>query len=98
MKVLSLIVATVVFISLAFSGPVRSAPEYSAKVKELNFVFLHGAGGHPGSLQLLEDSIIGQLQAHIRSYEQDNPDIKIRVATLKRFYPNDWLASHIIGF
>jgi pimeloyl-ACP methyl ester carboxylesterase len=89
MKVLSLIVATVLFISLAFSGPVRSASEYSAKVKQLNFVFLHGAGGHPGSLQLLEDSIIEQLQAHIRSYEQDNPDIKIRVTTLKRFYPND---------
>ncbi len=65
------------------------AAEDPVQVKELNFVFLHGAGGHVCTLQLLADSIMEQLPTHIHDYEQANPDTRIRVDTLQRCYPND---------
>jgi pimeloyl-ACP methyl ester carboxylesterase len=70
-------------------GSVPSALAAPVQVKELNFVFLHGAGGHAGSLQLLGDFIAEQLPAYILNYEQANPGIRIRVDTLQRYYPND---------
>ena len=83
------LIAAVLCTSIGFYSPAQATPENSVSVKELNFVFLHGAGGHSCSFQLLEDVIMEQLSAYIRSYEQDNPDIKIRVNTLRRCYPND---------
>ncbi len=58
-------------------------------VKELNFVFLHGAGGYSDSFQLLEDSITEQMPAYITIYEQDHPGVEVRANTLKRHYLND---------
>jgi len=66
-----------------------SAPEVPLQVKELNFVFLHGAGGHACSLQPLADSLTAQLPAYILDYEKANPGTKVRVNTLIRCYPND---------
>ena len=89
MKVSSILIATVLSVSTAFSSPAQSTPEQTVKVKELNFVFLHGLGDNSASFQLLEDSILEQLPAYARSYEQDYPDIKVKANTLKRNYPND---------
>jgi len=63
--------------------------EAPLQVKELNFVFLHGAGGSVCDLQLLADSIREQLPSYILDYEQANPGTKIRIDTLERCYPSD---------
>jgi len=89
MRRLALLVAIGLCVQLGFPSSVQSAPEDSIQVKELNFVFLHGAGGHVCALQLLADSIMEQLPAHILGYEQANPGTKVRVDTLERCYPND---------
>jgi len=72
---------------LTFSGSVQSALEDSTRVKELNFVFLHGAGSDACSFQLLDDFIMEQVTGYILDYEQANPDTKVQVSTLKRCYP-----------
>ncbi len=89
MKRLALLIAVGLCLQLTFSSSVQSAPEDSTQVKELNFVFLHGAGGTTCSSQLLEDSITEQLLFYIPGYEQANPGTKIRVNTLTRCYPDD---------
>ena len=89
MRRFPLLITVVLCVQLAFSSSVQSASEDPIGVKELNFVFLHGAGGHACSLQLLADSIKEQLPVHILGYEQANPGIKVRVDTLERCYPND---------
>ncbi|MEW6142208.1 MAG: alpha/beta hydrolase [Chloroflexota bacterium] len=86
---LSLLICSVLLISLAFSSPAQSAAQNPGKIKELNFVFLHGFSGTSCSLQLLEDSIMEQVPAYIRAYEQDHPDTVVNVDTLNRCYPND---------
>jgi len=89
MKRLVTIVAIVLCIQIIFCGSVQSAQGDSPQTKELNFVFLHGAGGNVCSLQLLSDYIKNQLPAYILAYEQANPGTKIEVDVLKRCYPND---------
>jgi pimeloyl-ACP methyl ester carboxylesterase len=88
-KRLALLIAMGLSIQLAISSPAQSAPDNSIQVKEFNFVFLHGVGGHAGALQLLGDSIMAQLPTYIFDYEQANPGTKVRVDTLHRYYPND---------
>lgn len=88
-KRLVLLVAIGLCVQLGLSNSVQSASEDSIQVKELNFVFLHGAGGDACALQLLADSIMEQIPAYILSYEQANPGTRIRVDTLHRCYPND---------
>jgi pimeloyl-ACP methyl ester carboxylesterase len=73
-------------LQLGWYSPVQSAP---VRVKELNFVFLHGAGGNVCSMQLLADSITEQIPAYIADYEQATPDTEVRVNLLLRCYPND---------
>jgi len=89
MKVLPMLIATVLSVNIALSSPVQVASEQAVKTKELNFVFLHGLGGNSAAFQLLEDSIMKQIPAYSRIYEQDHPGIEIRVNMLKRNYPND---------
>jgi len=89
MRRLAFLIAVGLCAQLAFPGSVQSAPEAFTQVKELNFVFLHGAGGHVCSLQLLADSIVEQLPTHILGYEQANPGTKIRFDILDRCYPNN---------
>jgi len=88
-KRLALLIAIALSTQLAISSPAQSAPDKPTQVKEFNFVFLHGAGGHTGALQLLGDLIIEQLPAYIFGYEQANPGTKVSVDTLQRYYPND---------
>jgi len=87
MKRLAFLIAVVIFVQITFPNPVQSAPEDSIRVKELNFVYLHGAGGNICSFQMLDDSITEQVMGYILDYEQANPGTKVRVSTLKRCYP-----------
>ncbi len=89
MKRLALLITVGLCLQLGFCSSAQSAPENPVQVKELNFVFLHGAGGNVCAMQLLADSIMEQLPAHILDYQQANPKTKIRVDTLQRCYPND---------
>jgi len=65
----------------------QSASQVSTIVKELNFVFLHGMGGTSCSMQLLHDYITEQLPSFAAVYEQNNPNIEIRMNALLRCYP-----------
>jgi pimeloyl-ACP methyl ester carboxylesterase len=89
MKRLALLIAIGLFVQLSFCSPAQSASEDPVRVKELNFVFLHGADGCSCDLQLLADSIKEQLPAYTLDYEQANPGTSIQVDTLKRCYPSD---------
>ena len=87
MKRLAWLIAIVLLVQVSSLSSVRAATEVPAQVKELNFVFLHGAGGHACSFQLLADSIMEQLPAYVLIYQQDNPGAKIQVNMLQRCYP-----------
>jgi pimeloyl-ACP methyl ester carboxylesterase len=89
MRRLALLITIGLCLSLGLYSPAQSAPEEPVQVKELNFVFLHGAGGNACSMQLLADSIMEQLPAHILDYQLAYPDTEIKVDTLLRCYPND---------
>ncbi|MDD5288712.1 MAG: alpha/beta hydrolase [Dehalococcoidales bacterium] len=71
-------------------GASASSPaitEDAVQIKELNFVYLHGMGGTPCTLQRLSDWITKRLSDYIYLYEQANPGIKVKVNTLFRCYP-----------
>jgi len=87
MKRLALLVAIILLAQLTSIGPVQAAPEDVAQTKELNFVYLHGAGGNICSFQLLDDSIRQLLPEHIRKFEQTNPGISIQFNAMRRCYP-----------
>ncbi len=71
-------------------GSASVARADSAQVKELNFVFLHGAGSSIASFQLLTDILDDELlPIYIAKYEQDNPGTKVQVNMLLRSYPNN---------
>ena len=89
MKRLSVVAAIVLCLQLGFTGSAGSAADSSVGVKELNFVFLHGAAGDPCGVQPLADSVLEQIPNYILEYEQANPGIKINVNTLNRCYPSD---------
>ncbi len=89
MKWLPLTLATVLCLQLGYSVPAQAAAESLTGTKELNFVFLHGAGGNACSLQLLADTMQERLAAYVHSYEQANPGIKVKVNVLNRCYPNN---------
>jgi pimeloyl-ACP methyl ester carboxylesterase len=88
-KLLSACIAICLCFQLVATVEAQSVPEEPARVKELNFVFLHGAGSNPCKLQLLADSILEEIPAYILSYQKENPDIGIEVDVLNRCYPND---------
>lgn len=101
-KRLSFAIAIALCLQLGFAGAVQSATQGPVEVKELNFVFLHGAaGGNPCRVQGLADSIVGQIPEYIVGYEQANPGIEVRVNTLNRCYPDgvdvDTWAQNIAG-
>ena len=89
MKRLVLLITIGLCLSLGLCSPAQSAPEEPVQLKELNFVFLHGAGGNACSMQLLADSIMEQLPANILDYQFARPDTEIQVDALLRCYPND---------
>jgi pimeloyl-ACP methyl ester carboxylesterase len=89
MKRLALLVTIGLCLLLVFGSPLASAQEEPLKVKELNFVFLHGGGGNACSMQLLADTIKEELPAYIADYELANPGTRIQFNTLLRCYPND---------
>jgi pimeloyl-ACP methyl ester carboxylesterase len=72
-----------------YATPVQAAPDDITQVKELNFVFLHGAGINPSSLQPLSDAILDEITPFINEYSQKHPGVRIVVNTLNRYYDND---------
>jgi pimeloyl-ACP methyl ester carboxylesterase len=70
-----------------FNQPVSAQNE--PVIKELNFVFLHGAAGNPCGPQLLADSIMAQIPDFIKTYQEANRGVEIKVDMLNRCYPND---------
>ena len=89
MKRLAVLIIIGLCLQLGFGIPAQSAPANPVQVKELNFVFLHGAGGNSCSFQLLSDTILEKLPAYALDYEQANPDTKVQANTLLRCYPNN---------
>jgi pimeloyl-ACP methyl ester carboxylesterase len=89
MKRLLVVAAIVLCLQLGFAAPAGSAADNSVEVKELNFVFLHGAIGNPCGVQFLADSILEQIPEYILEYERANPGVKVNVDVLNRCYPND---------
>jgi len=88
MKRLAWLVVIGVVILLGISSPAQ-AQEEPTRVKQLNFVFLHGAGGNASAIQLLSDTILEEIEPYILAYEEANPDIDIQVDILNRSYPSD---------
>ncbi len=91
MKRIVLLIIVVLSISLTCSGLAQAQTETvnTKKVKELNFVFLHGYNGHSCAFQLLEDSLAARMPAYISDYKNSYPDIDIHVDTFLRCHPND---------
>jgi pimeloyl-ACP methyl ester carboxylesterase len=87
-KYLSIIVVAVMCLQAGYFSPVASAQSQPV-VKELNFVFLHGAAGNPCGPQLLADSIMAQIPDFINTYQKAHPNIEVKVDMLNRCYPND---------
>ena len=83
------IITLVVIVQLAIFMPVKADTEGPTQVKELNFVFLHGAAGTCCAMQLLADTVMEQIEPYIQAYEEANPDIDIQVNILNRCYPSD---------
>jgi len=81
-------VAVAICLQFGFAGSTASAAN-SPAVRELNFVFLHGAGGNPCGPQLLSDSILEQIPDYIEKYQQAHPGIEIKVDMMNRCYPSD---------
>lgn len=86
---LLLVIAISLCLQTTFPGSAQLTQEAAhTHVKELNFVFLHGMGSNSCSLQLLADTIKEQLHNFAFVYEQDNPDITIKMNVLLRCYSN----------
>lgn len=84
---LVVLLSLIVCIQFTLLSSAQAAPEDTSTVKELNFVFLHGAGGTACSLQLLADSVIERVPVYTFTYEHAHPGTKIRINTLVRCYP-----------
>ncbi|MBM3154333.1 MAG: hypothetical protein FJ008_03265 [Chloroflexi bacterium] len=87
-RVIWFLVAVLLCVQPIVAGMVQSAPA-AVKVKELNFVFSHGAAGTGCGTQLLSDLILERIPAYTRIYQLANPGVKVRVNVLNRCYPND---------
>ncbi len=70
-------------------APRTASAQGTALVKQLNFVFIHGAGSTAATMQGLSDDVEAMSQDYIASYQQTNPGVRVQVNTLLRSYPND---------
>ena len=60
-----IVIGAIVLLGVANSVQAQEEP---TRVKQLNFVFLHGAGGNASSMQLLSDVILEQIEPYILAY------------------------------
>jgi pimeloyl-ACP methyl ester carboxylesterase len=86
-KGLTFLVALVLFIPHGAFGFPPVLAEDAVQIKELNFVFLHGMGGNPCSLQNLSDWVTERLSSYVYLYEQTHTGVKIQINMLSRCYP-----------
>ena len=83
-----------VVVLLGISSPAQ-AQEEPTRIKQLNFVFLHGAGGNASSMQLLSDIILEQIEPYILAYEAANPVIDIHDEEQANL--NGWARTKLAG-
>jgi pimeloyl-ACP methyl ester carboxylesterase len=83
--VVNLLLLGAICLPIANHSQLSAAPD-TPKIKELNFVFLHGMGGNSCTLQRLSDWIEKRLDSYIYVYEQSHPGIQIQVNALSRCY------------
>lgn len=84
---LATLTAVVLLASLILVYPAQSVTP--ARIKELNFVFLHGLGANASAMQRIQDAVMDRVNAYARAYQQDHPDITVQTDVLNRSYPND---------
>jgi pimeloyl-ACP methyl ester carboxylesterase len=89
MKRLFIFILAVLVISVASPVLAQATSSGTDKVKELNFVFLHGMGSNSSALQLLEDSIVAHMPAYAANYQSTHPDVTVLTDMLLRSYPNE---------
>jgi len=83
---LLLFTATLLIIQLTFSNSIQPVQAHLGETTELNFVFLHGMGGTPCTLQLLSDQLMELVPLYTASYKAANLNTSIEVNTLARCY------------
>ena len=81
-----LVIMTAVCLQACFFHPVK-AEEPVQKVKELNFVFLHGLGGTPCAFQGLQDQITETMTYVTERYREQHPDVTFELNMMVRCYP-----------
>ena len=91
MKRLALLISIILILcaQIGLVSPAHAESEYYTQTKEINFVFLHGAGGTSCDMQVLSDNIMEQIPLFINVYEEQNPSIKITFDSLSRCYPSN---------
>ncbi len=82
--------AVILTLLLSLCGAVPAHAQASVGTKELAFVFLHGMGGNPGTLQGLDDSIQDNLPGYVADYGNTHPGVLVvpEDENLNRQYPN----------
>ncbi len=80
-----LVIGLCAFSSLFIPAQLRA--QDTQQIKELNFVFLHGAGGNTCTFQLMEEYLIEKLPEYSLDYERENYGTSIEMNVLKRCYP-----------
>lgn len=88
MKRLALFILSLLFIVVTCPTLVQADTADTQKVKELNFVFLHGLVSNASAMQLLDDSIQDRMQGYVADYEYNHPGVKVSSDTLLRSFPN----------
>jgi pimeloyl-ACP methyl ester carboxylesterase len=89
MKLAAFITALALVVILAVPAMAQTAAGTAIEEKELNLVFMHGAGGSTGSMQLLSDMVLDRIPVYVAEWETAHPGFKLRISTLNRDYPND---------
>ena len=85
----ALLILSLLVILAACPNLVRAAPSGTERVKELNFVFLHGLNSNAKAVQILDDAIVDRIPGYVTNYESNHPGITIASDTLLRSYPNN---------
>jgi len=86
-KRLVFLLTAVLCLQLLVFQPAQAAEDVPEQVKELNFVFIHGMGGTPCAFQALSDQIGELLPYFIARYQEEHPDITVKVNMFTRCYP-----------
>ena len=85
-KIVPIILSLILCVQLLTTQPAQAEVRREI-VKELNFVFCHGMGGNPCAFQNITDRINELLPYFIDRYQEQYPEIPVKVNILDRCYP-----------